>query len=187
MTRRVPAARRGVTLIELLVAMAIAGIVATFVTSWIVHASRQAHAAERRDDREEALALVRSELFQDGSRGRTLALERTRWTLSRPGPGPDPDTVEWRIDPDRVSRNGRQILSQDTLVEGSVEPRFAGMSPDWDAWIQADRDGDDLVDPEILPRLERLELRLVVRRGVPHGAAPVLDTLRFSVPLLGPG
>lgn len=179
--------RRGVTLIELLVAMAIAGLVATFVTTWIVHSSHQAGASQKRDDREQELALLRNELFQDGSRGRTLEVGKTHWKLVRTRPGTEPDTVEWRIDLDRLTRKGSRKLSNDTLVAGGLEPHFPDMTPDWDAWTQADRDFDGLVDAEFLPRLDRLEMRLVVRRAARHPAPPAIDTLRFAVPLLGPG
>lgn len=175
------------TLIELLVAMAIAGLVATFVTLWIVHTSRQAGASQRRDDREQERASLRNELFQDGSRGRTLELGRTRWTLVRTRPGAAPDTVEWRIDPDGLTRKGSRKLSTDTLVVGGLEPHFPDMTSDWDAWTQADRDFDGLVDAEFLPRLDRLEMRLVVRRAASPATPPTVDTLRFAVPLLGPG
>ena len=178
---------RGITLVELLVAMVIAGLVATIVMGWISHASRQASASQRRDDREQELALLRNELFQDGSRGRTLELGKTHWKLSRSRQGAEPDTIEWRIEADRLVRKGIQKLSRDTVLDGGFEPHFPQMKTDWDAWTQADRDFDGIVDPEFLPWLDRLELRLVVRRGGPLQAPGVLDTLRFVVPLLGPG
>lgn len=181
------ARRRGVTLIELLVAMAIAGLVASFVTLWIVHTSRQAGASQRRDDREQELALLRNELFQDGSRGRTLELGKAHWKLVRTRRGAEPDTVEWRIELDRLTRKGSRKLSTDTLLVGSLEPHFQDMTPDWDAWTQADRDFDGLVDAEFLPRLDRLEMRLELRRAASPPAPSTVDTLRFAVPLLGPG
>jgi prepilin-type N-terminal cleavage/methylation domain-containing protein len=181
------ARRRGVTLIELLVAMAITGLVATFVMGWIAHASRQAAASQRRDDREQELALLRNELFQDGSRGRTLELGKARWKLVRDRNGSEPDTVEWRIESDGLRRSGSQKLSHDALLEGSMEPHFTDMAPDRDAWTLADLDFDGLVDAEFLPRLDRLHLALVVRRAALPGSPPLLDTLRFAVPLLGPG
>jgi prepilin-type N-terminal cleavage/methylation domain-containing protein len=187
MNRRAAPSRRGVTLIELLVAMAIAGVVATFVTTWIVHASRQAGASQRRDDREEELALLRNELFQDGRRGRTLELGKAHWKLVRPRTGAEPDTIAWRIDVDRLVRKESRKLSTDTIVAGGFDPHFPDMTPDWDAWTQVDRDFDGLVDAEILPRLDRFELRLVVRRAARPPAPPLLDTLRIAVPLAGPG
>ncbi len=184
-TRRTP--RHGLTLVELLVAMALAGLVATFVAGWIVHASRQAAAADRRDDREQELALLRNALFQDGTRGRTIELGRTRWKLARVRPGAEPDTVEWTLSPEGLRREDRQNLSKDTVAGGGFVPHFAGMTDDWDAWTQADRDFDGLVDLELLPRLDRLELRLeVVRRSRP-GESRTVDTLRLQAPLAGPG
>jgi prepilin-type N-terminal cleavage/methylation domain-containing protein len=178
---------RGVTLVELLVAMVIAGLIATFVMGWISHTSRQAAASQRRDDREQELALLRNELFQDGSRGRTLELGKTHWKLVRDRQGSEPDTIEWRIEPDGLVRKDSRKLSRDTLVDGSFWPHFPDMLPDGDAWTQADRDFDGLVDPEFLPRLDRVELQLVVRRAASPPTPPVVDTLRFAVPLLGPG
>lgn len=179
--------RRGVTLVELLVAMVVAGIVATFVFNWIAHTARQAGRAQQRDDREEELALLRNELFQDGGRCRTLELARDRWKLIRPRSNARPDTIEWRFAPDRLLRNQRQKLSNDTLLEGAIEPHFAGMDPNWDAWTQADRNFDGLVDPEILSRLDRLTMRIVVRRRIAQGQPAVVDTLLLWAPLLGPG
>jgi prepilin-type N-terminal cleavage/methylation domain-containing protein len=187
MNRRKALRDRGVTLIELLVAMVIAGLIATFVMGWISHSYRQATASQRRDDREQEFALLRNELFQDGSRGRTLELGKTRWKLVRDRQGSEPDTIEWRTETDRLVRKESRKLSRDTLVEGSFQPHFTDMLPDRDAWTQADRDFDGLVDPEFLPRLDRLELQLVVRRPASPPAHPVVDTLRFTVPLLGPG
>ncbi len=178
---------RGITLIELIVAMVIAGIVATMVSGWIVHTARQTTASQRRDDREQEWALLRNELFQDGSRGQTLELSKTAWKLIRPVAGRDPDTIEWRIESDRLTRNQRQKLSLDTLVEGSFTPHFNGMDPERDVWSQADRNFDGLVDPEILPKLDLLNLDVVFRRAVIAPMPPSIDTLHLHAPLQGPG
>lgn len=181
------AIRRGVTLIELMVAMAITGLVATFVAGWIVHSARQSAASQQRDDREQELSLLRSELFQDGIRGRTLEIGRKSWKIARGGTDGEPDTVEWRIDPFHLVRGNRMKFERDTLLEGSIEPKAAGLDPDWDLWTQLDRNFDGLVDPEHVSKLVRFELRLVVRRHATPARRSTTDTLLIQVPLQGPG
>jgi len=90
-------ARRGVTLIELLVAMALAGLVATFVVGWIVHAAKMSHASQVRDDRDQSLALVRKSLFEDGTRGNVLQVSSESWMLERSRGNSPPDTVRWSV------------------------------------------------------------------------------------------
>lgn len=185
--RRAMKPRNGVTLIELLVAMVIAGIISSFVAGWIVHTARQSSAAQRRDDREQEWSLLRNELFQDGTRGHTLELGKTSWKFVRPGSGAEPDTIEWRFGAGTLTRSGAKRLPLDTLLEATITPRFSPMDPNWDAWIQADRNYDGLVDPEILPNLERFELVVVVKRRATPSSPSLLDTLRLMAPLLGPG
>ncbi len=179
--------RRGVTLVELMVAMAITGLVATFVAGWIVHSAKQSAASQQRDDREQELSLLRSELFQDGIRGRTLEIGCKSWKIARGGTGGEPDTVEWRIDPFHLVRGSTAKLGRDTLLEGSIEPKATGLDPNWDLWTQVDRNFDGLVDPEHVSQLVRFELRLVVRRHATPARRSTTDTLLIQVPLQGPG
>ncbi len=179
--------RRGVTLIELMVAMIITGLVATFVSGWIVHSAKQSASSQQRDDREQELSLLRSELFQDGSRGRTLAIGRKSWKIARGSTDGEPDTVEWRIDPPRLARGTAIRLGRDTLLEGSIEPKATGLDPNWDLWAQVDRDFDGLVDPEHVSKMVRFELRLVVRRRETPARRSTIDTILIQVPLQGPG
>jgi prepilin-type N-terminal cleavage/methylation domain-containing protein len=179
--------RRGVTLVELLVAMALAGIVASMVAGWIVHVGKRSVASQRRDDREQELSMLRNELFQDGTRGRTLELGRSSWKIAREHPGTEPDTVEWSIGPNGLRRNGVQKLSSDTVLDGSMAPHATGLRTDWDAWTQLDRNFDNLVDPEHLGILDRFELSFRIHRRATPGAASEEDTVRIVVPLLGPG
>lgn len=180
-------ARRGVTLVELLVAMFIAGLVASFVAGWISHTARQSAASQQRDDREQELSSLRNALFQDGIRGRTVEIGRSMWRLSRRGTDGEPDTVEWRIEPGTFSRGGSRMFAGDTILEGGIEPKASGLDPNWDLWSQLDRNFDGLVDPEHLGKLTMFDLRIVVRRKRTPARPPTTDTLRFTVPLLGPG
>jgi prepilin-type N-terminal cleavage/methylation domain-containing protein len=179
--------RRGVTLIELLVAMGLAGIVAAMVGGWIVHVAGQSTDAQRRDDREQDLSLLRNELFQDGTRGRTLELGKSSWKIAREHPGAEPDTVEWKIGFDGLRRGDAQKLSSDTVVSGTLTPHSTNIRSEWDAWSQLDRNFDGLVDPDLLTGLDRFDLVFVVHRRARPGRPLQTDTLRIVVPLMGPG
>lgn len=179
--------RRGVTLIELMVAMIITGLVATFVSGWIVHSAKQSASSQQRDDREQDLSLLRSELFQDGIRGRTLEIGRKSWKIVRGETDGEPDTVEWRIEQLHLVRGSRTKFERDTLLEGSIEPKATDLDPNWDLWTQVDRDFDGLVDPEHISKMVRFELRLVVRRHATPARRSTTDTLLIQVPLQGPG
>jgi len=187
MERRPMKARRGVTLIELLVAMSLTGIVVGMVAGWIVHVAKQSSSAQRRDDREQNLSLLRNELHQDGTRGRTLELGRTSWKLLREHPGADPDTIQWTVDGQGLTRNGVRKLSDDTVVVGAILPHSTGLKAGWDPWMQLDRNFDGLVDPEFAADLDRFELSITLHRRAHAGVGGGEDTLRILVPLLGPG
>lgn len=178
---------RGVTLIELLVAMSIAGLVAVFVSGWILHTSRMSNSSQARDDRDQELSLLRSGLFQDGTRGRTVAASRSGWTVEIPGPGTSRDTIAWEVVDGSIRRAGRPLLPSDTVVDASIVPRFAGEDPAEDPWSRCDRDIDGTVDPEYLPRLTSLEWILTTRHRLFPAAGSGFDTLRLVVPLQGPG
>ena len=178
---------RGVTLIELLVAMVIAGIVGTLVVEWILHAAKMSTASQRRDDRDQDLSLVRKSLFEDGTRGRVVEVSHGSWTVSRTRDGAPPDTIEWSV-VDGFLRRGmsNQILS-DTIVGSEIAPHFTGEDPGRETWIQCDRDLDGKVDDDFLARLTSLEWTLFVRHRSFPGKESVEDTLRLVVPLQGPG
>jgi len=179
--------RRGVTLIELLVAMALAGLVAVFVVGWILHAARMSHASQARDDRDQDLAIARKALLEDGTRGHVLEVSTESWTLERLRGNAPSDTVLWSVDGGFLRRNGAPELPSDTILESRIVPAFAGEDPDADAWSQCDLDLDGKVDDQFLSRLTSLEWTLHVRhRSFPTGT-PVDDTIRLAIPLQGPG
>lgn len=178
---------RGVTLVELLVAMAIAGLVAVFVSGWIVHSSRMSGSSQARDDRDQELSLLRSSLFQDGTRGRVLSVSRSGWTVEIPRPGAAGDTVVWDALDGSVRRSGRSLLATDTVLEGAITPRFSGLDPAEDPWVRCDRDLDGAVDVEFLPRLTSLEWRLTTRHRMFPGRESGTDTIHLVIPLQGPG
>ena len=181
------AARRGVTLIELLVAMALAGLVATFVVGWILHAAKVSHASQVRDDRDQNLALVRKALFEDGTRGRVLEVSTESWTLERLRPNAPSDTVRWSMEGGSLVRDGAPELPSDSVLDSRIVPRFSGQDPDADPWSQCDLNLDGKVDDEYQSRLTSLEWTLHVRHpGFPNGE-PVDDTIRLAIPLQGPG
>ena len=184
MNRRV---RSGVTLIELLVAMAIAGLVGTFVVEWILHAAKMSTASQRRDDRDQDLSLVRKALFEDGTRGRVVEVARGSWTVSRRREGALPDTVVWSVQDGFLRRGTASPLPSDTVVGSGIVPHFSGEDPGRDTWIQCDRDLDGKVDDDFLGRLTSLELTLFVRHAAFPRKESVEDTLRLVVPLQGPG
>ncbi len=180
-------ARRGVTLIELLVAMALVGLVATFVLGWILHAARMSHASQARDDRDQDLALVRKALFEDGTRGHVLEVSTESWTLERSRGNSPPDTVRWSVEGGFLVRAGAPELPSDSILDSRIVPRFSGANPDADPWSECDLNLDGKVDDEFLSRLTSLEWTLHLRHpGFPNGE-PVDDTVRLAIPLQGPG
>ena len=179
--------RRGVTLVELLVAMAIAGLVATFVVEWILHAAKMSAASQRRDDRDQDLSLVRKTLFEDGTRGRVVEVAHGSWTVTRVRDGAGPDTVVWAVADGFLQRGSSSLLHSDTVVDSKITPHFTGEDPGRDTWIQCDRDLDGKVDDDYLGRLTSLEWTLFVRHATFPRKESVEDTLRLVVPLQGPG
>lgn len=182
------AARRGVTLVELMVAMAIAGIVATIAGGWIVHSARLSGSSQERDDREQRLSLLRSASFQDGTRGHVVAVTHDGWSTSFARPGTEEeDTVEWDVSEGMIRRNGHLQLPSDSVVESRLVPHRVGEDPAVDPWTFLDRDLDGAVDPEWVARLGWLDWSLVVRHKAFLGRFSELDTIRVTIPLLGPG
>ena len=180
--------RRGVTLIELMVAMLLAGIATAMVAGWIVHSAALSGRSQARDDREQELSLLRSSAFQDGTRGHPVSVRRDGWSveLSASDP-PRTDTVSWDASGGFVRRSGRILLPSDTVVESTLLPRLPGADPAQDPWPGVDQDLDGEVDAQWLPRLASLEWVLVVRHRDFPGKGTIEDTLRISVPLMGPG
>lgn len=178
---------RGVTLVELLVAMALAGFVAVMVFSWMQHASKVSFASQARDDREQNLAILRDALFQDGTFGRILSVSRDGIVFVR-SRDTAMDTLCWTIRDTGVARSGRRFLSTDTIGSWEVVPTMVDQDPAIDPWSLLDRDLDGKVDPNLLERIQGIEIRLMVRyRGFPALDQTVTDTLRLVAPARGPG
>ncbi|HNY31113.1 MAG TPA: type II secretion system protein [Fibrobacteria bacterium] len=178
---------RGVTLVELLVAMALAGVVATMVFGWMRHASKVSHASQLRDDREQQLATLRDALFQDGTIGQILTVQkdaiefvRRRDTLL--------DTARWTVSDTGLVRSGRAYPPTDRVESWEIVPRVSGGDPLEDPWSLLDKDLDGKVDRESMGMLDAVEIRLVVvHRGFPATDRMVTDTLRLVAPVRGPG
>ncbi|MBK9576364.1 MAG: prepilin-type N-terminal cleavage/methylation domain-containing protein [Fibrobacterota bacterium] len=178
---------RGVTLVELLVAMALAGIVAVMVFGWMGHASKVSHASQVRDDRDQDLAILRDALFQDGTFGQVLSVAREEIVFVR-GRDTLRDTLHWTVGDTGLSRSGRRFLTSDTVDSWEITPRMVDVEADMDPWSLLDKDLDGKVDPESMGKVDAVEIRLVVRhRGFPALDQTVTDTLRLIAPVRGPG
>ncbi len=178
---------QGVTLVELLVAMALAGIVAVMVFGWMGHASKVSHASQVRDDREQDLAILRDALFQDGTFGQILSVSGKELVFVRKR-DTSIDTLRWSLADTGLSRSGRRFLPTDTIGSWEIVPRIPDVEPGTDPWSLLDKDLDGKVDEEFLNRLEAVEIRVVVRhRGFPALDRTVTDTLRLVAPARGPG
>lgn len=180
--------RSGVTLVELLVAMVLAAIVATAVFGWMLHAAKVSNASQLRDDREQNLSSVRSELFHDGTRGTIVDLARGSLSICHRNGAGDLDTVVWTAADRKLMRSGEPRLPADTVDEAVFVPRISGQDPDADPWNELDRDSDGKVDPDRMDRIVGIDLVMVVHhRGFPAKDAVVQDSIRIAVPLHGPG
>lgn len=177
----------GVTLVELLVAMALAGFVAVVVFGWMQHASKVSFASQARDDREQNLALLRNALFQDGTFGRILSVGRDEIVFVR-SRDTATDTLHWTIRDTGMARSGRRYLATDTIGSWEIVPKLSDPDPAIDPWSLLDRDLDGKVDPNLLERIQGIEIRLTVRhRGFPALDQTVTDTVRLIAPARGPG
>lgn len=182
------ASRRGVTLVELLVAMFVSGVVVAMAAGWIVHAARASSDATRFADRADRMGLLRDALFQDAHRGPTLRLEREAWTVGRTASDSGLDSVVWTWGREGVFRSGRAMLGDDSVLEASLRPVFGDDPSASDPFLGRDRDLDGRLSGSELAGLAGFELRVVSSRRRPPREAPLSpDTLVVRVACAGPG
>jgi prepilin-type N-terminal cleavage/methylation domain-containing protein len=182
--------RAGYTLVELLVALALTGIVVGMAAQWIVHEARTGNRLQRGVDADEALALFRNALFQDLHRGRFVSLTRERMLLSQGGGGSD--TVVWAISEGRRLERTFQGVTTEPLaflrdLEISWEPAPLPLAGEGfgSAWWRLDRDQDGRIGTE---EIDSLGFVLVHLRGtvpMPAGLPPVQESLTVAVPAAG--
>lgn len=181
--------RRGYTLVELLVAIALTGIVVGMAAQWIVHEARTGNRLQRGVDADEALALFRNGLFQDLHRGRFLSLNRERLLLSSGGAGCD--TVAWEISEGRLTRTFRGAVTEPLAflrdLEVSWEPAPLPLAGEGfgNAWWRLDRDQDGLIGSEEVDSLGFVLVRLRGSVPMPPGLPPVEESLTVAVPAAG--
>lgn len=179
--------KRGVTLLELLVAMTLAGIVAVLVGGWIEHSATLSAKSQARDDRAQELSLLRSAAFQDGTRGHAILVSHDGWSIELRRPDGGLDTVVWRISDGFVERGEHRWLPSDTVVGSTLVPLRAGADPALDPWPELDRNLDGEVDDDRLRLVDALRWTLVVRHRGFLSDSPVSDSVRITIPLHGPG
>ena len=180
--------RSGYTLVELLVAIALTGIVVAMASQWIVHEARTGNRLERGVDADEALALFRSGLFHDIHRGRLVSLSRERMMVSS---GSVSDTVVWEISDRRLTRTFRGTTTEPLAflrdLEVSWEPAPLPLAEEGfgSAWWRLDRDQDGMIGIEETDSLGFVLVRLRGSVPMPAGLPPVEESLTVAIPAAG--
>lgn len=185
-------ARRGFTLVELLVAIALTSLVGIAVSRWIVHEARSSTSSERRIAASEAVNTLRSEMFHDVHHGRILSLTRDRWTILRHGAGNLPDTVVWELRDGALSRrrSGAEEGARLTGFEGSrVEwsplavPEFSGFGRD--PWWTLDADQDGRIEGDELDSVLQVSVRVLAEYRTLAGMPMESESLTIRIPASG--
>lgn len=183
-------ARRAFTLIEVLVAMALTGIVGTLVGMWIVHESRVRMLSDRRIELEESVSLWRDELFQDLHHGRILFLSQRSWAVLRQGDGVL-DTLVWSLDegvPVKTFRGTeRRPLAglTDLKVRWNPLPVAGFSAVGTDSWWSLDLDLDGVIQGRELDSVLSLEVSLEATHRTLAGMAEDDVVEVFRVPVVG--
>lgn len=184
-------ARRGYTMVELLVAMALTGIVVGMAAQWVVHEARSRARTDRGIDADEAVALFRNGLFQDIHRGRVLRLDRERLLVAHPGPDGTADTIEWRIEAGSLSRtfggNTTRPLSLLRDAEISWEPAPLPSSAEifGSPWWALDRDQDGAIGPDEIDSVGSILVHVLGEVPVPPGMPAGRESLTVAIPTAG--
>jgi len=181
--------RAGYTLVELLVAMVVTGLVVAMGGRWIVHQTRVRFLSDRRIDVAEELSMVREELFQDIHHGRILSFSREKLLVLRVRSGVS-DTVAWTL------REGALARSRDS----SSTPRFArleNLRVQWDPvgmpgraeggnpWWEMDADQNGRIDGYELDALLSIAVRLEGSYRTIPGMPDERESLTVRVPAAG--
>lgn len=182
--------RSGYTLVELLVAISITGVVVTMVAQWIVHEIHAQVASDHRVDAEEAISTARAALFHDLHRGRILSLTRERMEILSGGSGAERDTVAWTIAPGKLARARGGVVSEPLAalesLEVSWEPVPMGTfdlfgSP----WWRLDRDNDGALDGDEFDSVSLLSVRILGKVPTIRGLPSAVESLSVGIPTAG--
>lgn len=184
--------RGGFTLVEILVAVALTGIVVAMAAQWIVHEARSRARIERGVEAAEAVATFRSGLFQDLHRGRILRWTRERMEIVRTSPEGASDTVAWELrageGPVRLFRGGSERpLAALRGLDASWEPAPPpGASPgSGSPWWRFDRDLDGALGLDELDSVGFAVVRIAGEAPGPAGMAARRESLTVTVPTAG--
>lgn len=183
MFRRGGGERSGVTLIELLVAILLAGMIGSWLFQVLVQTTHKSAETERAIDRSQRRGLLRGELFQTAHRRRTVSLSETEWRVAA-----GEDTLAYECRDGGFWRGERNLAAADTLDLCRFVPSERA-SPGGEAWWVYDRDLDGRIAYAELAGISFIELHLGYRRG--RGASSdggaAIDTMVVRIPLASPG
>lgn len=172
--------RRGHTLIELLVAILVAGIVTAMAAGTLLWIYRQSHGSLGTTDRLERRQLLRQTLFQLGRQDRTLRLEPTRWSLLHRTDTQE-DTVSIECCDTALVRNGTSLTRGDSLLSCRLSPMGPRSDAARDPWLEI---VGSVLEPPAIDTLAFVRVHLVLRAPQLRGTAPVApDTLDIRIPL----
>jgi len=183
--------RRGFTMIELLVAMALTGIVVTMVGQWILHEVKAQISSDRKIDVDEAVASLRAELFQDVHHGRILSLGKEKWLVLRPDSSADPDTVVWSwhdgalTRTDRAGSSGRLTGLAELQVAWEPVPvvGFSGFGND--SWWSLDADQNGWIEGYELDSVQCVAVHIKGEFRTLPGLPTTPESLTVRIPSSG--
>lgn len=184
--------RAAFTLVELLVAIALTGLVGIAVSRWIVHEAKVSASSERRIAASEAVNILRSELFHDVHHGRILTLTKERWAILRHGADDLPDTVVWEL------RDGALWRRRTGSEEGHRLSGYAGSRVEWtpvavpefsgagrDPWWTLDADQDGSIDGDELDSVQQVSVRILAEFRPLPGLPMSRESLTVGIPAAG--
>lgn len=181
--------RSGYTLVELLVALALTGIVVAMASQWIIHEARTGSRVERRVDADEALSLFRGGLFQDIHRGHLVSLSREKLLVGTGGGVSD--TITWEIAQGKLTRTLRgaatEPLSMLRDLEVSWEPAPLPTAPEGfgSAWWRLDRDQDGMIGTDEIDSLGFVLVHIHGNIPMPPGMPAEKESLTVAIPAVG--
>ncbi len=171
---------RGVTLIELLVAIVVSFLVADMAAGVLLWVYRQSFGSHAGTDRLERHALLRETLFQKARQGRSLSLSRKEWQLVVRREE-SLDTLTLACLDTALTLGGKRITPRDSLVACEFSPVARRQNPSDDGWLTV---GPEPLEPMSLDTLSFVRVFLVLRAPAAIGAPPPgLDTLDLRIPL----
>lgn len=178
-------------MVELLVAMALTGIVVAMVAQWVVHEARARARVDRGIDADETIALFRNGLFQDIHRGRVLRLERERLLVAHPGPDGSGDTIVWRIDDGSLSRSfggaaSRPLaLLREAGISWEPAPLPSSGAIFGSPWWALDRDQDGAIGPDEIDSVGSILVHILGEVPTAPGLPARRESLTVAIPTAG--